>query len=489
MTVLWERLMWRQYMMDVLRPDETRLRPSRRALAGDLVLAILLTALAVVAVTGMRASDGSTGDGSAGDGGVSARSWPLAESLQLRPSPPARPSAPSRPGPRAADEPGGQGPYPPLMVLATLPLAVRRRYPLAAFWMVVLAALVTHENATWITVLACAVAAYGALAYSRHRVAAAGGIVLAAVLTGVIFQDVVPALPPWAGPVVVLFGAGALAGSVRFWQGRLKAGRDRISALQRAQDDAMRRAVEEERARIAAELHDIVTHNVSVMVIQAGAARKVMDAEPGESKRALLAIEAGGRAAMSELRHVMGLLAASPGRAEDEWPSQDEPQLGPELGPEDGAGSRNSSEPLSGRTSSPEPEPRFRLEPQPGLNQLDALVARVRDAGIRVGVELSLPPDPLPAGVDLAAYRVVQEALTNTIKHAAGADAFVVVGHRGGRLEIEVTDAGGTRCDPSPAGDGRGLIGLRERLAVYGGTLDTGLRPGGGYRIMARIPW
>jgi signal transduction histidine kinase len=172
------------------------------------------------------------------------------------------------------------------MVLTTLPLAVRRRYPLAAFWMVVLAALVSHEDATWITVLACAVAAYGALAYSRHRVAAAGGIVLAAVLTGVIFQDVVPALPPWAGPVVVLFGAGALAGSVRFWQGRLKAGRDRISALQRAQDDAMRGAVEEERARIAAELHDIVTHNVSVMVIQAGAARKVMDAEPGESKRA-----------------------------------------------------------------------------------------------------------------------------------------------------------------------------------------------------------
>jgi signal transduction histidine kinase len=481
MTVLRERLMWRQYMMDVLRPDETRLRPSRRALAADLVLAILLTVLAVVAVTGMRA----------GDGGAGARSWPLAESLQLRPSPPARPSAPSRPGPRAADEPGGQGSYPLLMVLTTLPLAVRRRHPLAAFWTVVLAALVTHEDATWITVLACAVAAYGALAYSRHRVAAAGGIVLAAVLTGVIFQDVVPALPPWAGPVVVLFGAGVLAGSVRFWQGRLKAGRDRISALQRAQDNAMGRAVEEERARIAAELHDIVTHNVSVMVIQAGAARKVMDAEPGESKRALLAIEAGGRAAMSELRHVMGLLAASSGRAEDERPPQDEPGLGPE----DGAGSRNSSEslsvsgPLSGRKSSPEPEPLFRLEPQPGLNQLDALVARVRDAGVRVGVELSLPPDPLPAGVDLAAYRVVQEALTNTIKHAAGADAFVVVGHRGGRLEIEVTDTGGTRCDPSPAGGGRGLIGLRERLAVYGGTLDTGLRPGGGYRIMARIPW
>ncbi|MCF6472916.1 two-component sensor histidine kinase [Nonomuraea sp. MG754425] len=426
------RRTWWRYAREVLRPEEARARPSRGALVADLVLALLLTVLAVAASADLH------------DASTEGRQGPAAVSLRLRPDPPARPVSPDPPGPRAGS---AQGPHPLLVVLTTLPLAVRRRYPLAVFWTVVLAALATHEAATWITVLACAVAAYGALAYSRHRPAAAGGLAAAAVLTGVVFQDVVPALPSWLGPVVVLAGAGALAVAVRFWQGRLRAGRDRIDALQRAQSEAMRAAVDEERARIAAELHDIVTHNVSVMVIQAGAARKVMDAEPAESKRALLAIEAGG-----------GLLAT-----ENEAMRNGVTETGP-------------------------PGPRGGLAPQPGLDQLDALVTRVRDAGIRVGVELSPPPGPLPAGVDLAAYRVVQEALTNTIKHAAGAAASVSIRHEGDRLEIEVTDTGGTRRGRSRTG-GRGLIGLRERLAVYGGTLEAGHTPAGGYRILARVPW
>ncbi|MGW4801672.1 sensor histidine kinase [Nonomuraea sp. NPDC004297] len=439
---------WWRYAREVLRPEEARARPSRGALVADLVLALLLAVLAVAASADLH------------DASTEGRQGPAAVSLRLRPDPPARPVSPDPPGPRAGS---ARGPHPLLVVLTAVPLAVRRRYPLAVFWTVVLAALATHEAATWITVLACAVAAYGALAYSRHRQAAAGGLAAAAVLTGVVFQDVVPALPSWLGPVVVLAGAGALAVAVRFWQGRLRAGRDRIDALQRAQTEAMRAAVDEERARIAAELHDIVTHNVSVMVIQAGAARKVMDAEPAESKRALLAIEAGGRAAMSELRHVMGLLA-----------TENEAMRNGAMG--------------NGVTETGPPGPRGGLAPQPGLDQLDALVTRVRDAGIRVGVELSPPPGPLPAGVDLAAYRVVQEALTNTIKHAAGAAASVSIRHEDDRLEIEVTDTGGTRRGRSRTG-GRGLIGLRERLAVYGGTLEAGHTPAGGYRILARVPW
>ncbi|MCK2215220.1 histidine kinase [Actinomadura sp. ATCC 31491] len=443
--------MWRQHVWEVLRPEEARVRPSRRALVADLVLALLLTVLAVAAVADLH------------DASAEGRQGPAAVSLRLRPDPPARPvspAPPAPPGPRARSE---QGPPPPLVILTALPLAVRRRYPLAVFWTVVLAALATHEAATWITVLAGAVAAYGALAYSRHRPAAAGGLAAAAVLTGVVFQDVVPALPSWLGPVVVLAGAGGLAVAVRFWQGRLRAGRDRLDALQRAQAQATRAAVDEERARIAAELHDIVTHNVSVMVIQAGAARKVMDAEPAESKQALLAIEAGGRAAMSELRHVMGLLATE-NEAIKNGALRDE------------------------ATQNRPPDTQDALAPQPGLDQLDALVTRVRAAGIPVDVELSLPPDPLPAGIDLAAYRVVQEALTNTIKHAAGAAASVSIRHEDDRLEIEVTDTGGTRRGPSHPG-GRGLIGLRERLAVYGGTLNAGHTPAGGYRILARVPW
>jgi signal transduction histidine kinase len=191
-----------------------------------------------------------------------------------------------------------------------------------------------------------------------------------------------------------------------------------------------------------------------VMVIQAGAARKVMDSAPDRAREALLAVEAGGRTAMAELRHVMGLLAGPGGERLD----------GPSDGLSDG------------------------LEPQPGLHRLDALVERVRAAGVPVSVEVS-PPGPLPPGIDLAAYRVVQEALTNTIKHAAGAAAFVTIGHDGDWLEIEVTDTGGARSTGPRTGDGRGLIGLRERLGVYGGTLDAGRTAGEGFRIKARIPW
>jgi signal transduction histidine kinase len=176
-----------------------------------------------------------------------------------------------------------------------------------------------------------------------------------------------------------------------------------------------------------------------------------MDVAPERSKQALLAVEAGGRAAMAELRHVMGLLAA--------------PDTGRPDSPADG------------------------LEPQPGLGQLDALTERVRSAGTPVDVTVSLPRDPLPPGVDLAAYRVVQEALTNTIRHAPGAEASVTIGHADNCLDIEVTDTGAVRGAPSTDGNGRGLIGLRERLAVYEGDLTAGPTLAGGYRITARIPW
>ncbi|GAA3581379.1 hypothetical protein GCM10022419_073650 [Nonomuraea rosea] len=476
-------------------------RLSRRALAADVVIAIVLT---VIAVT-VSANDPATGP--------TVRQPDAIEYLRLRPDPPAGhaplPSVlsndlPPRSGDPLARLPSHEAPA-FLVALTALPLAVRRRYPLIAFWVVLVAARATHEDATWITVLTCAVAAYGAAAHSRHRILAMGGLVFAAGLAGAGFGDIAPALPGWMGPFVVLLSVGVLGSFVRFWRRQLGASRRRLAELQQAQEDAMRRAVTEERSRIAAELHDVVTHNVNVMVIQAGAARSVMDAEPEQSKQALLAIESGGRAAMAELRHVMGLLAGPGGERFD--------------GPSDG------------------------LEPQPGLDQLDGLVERVRAAGVPVRVAVS-PPGPLPPGIDLAVYRVVQEALTNTIKHAPGAAASVTIGHDGDWLEIEVTDTGGTRAagprtggsrgpiGPQTSdgrgrgrprtddgkglvgpranddrgliglqtgddrgliglqtGGGRGLIGLRERLAVYGGTLDAGQTAEGGFRIKARVPW
>jgi signal transduction histidine kinase len=199
----------------------------------------------------------------------------------------------------------------------------------------------------------------------------------------------------------------------------------------------------------------VVTHNVSVMVVQAGAARRVLGSSPGQTREAqtaieaLLAVEASGRIAMGELRHLLGLLA----------PSGEAP------GGDDAA-----------------------LVPQPDVGQVRSLVERVRAAGLPVELTIT-GARALPPGVDLAAYRVVQEALTNVIKHASQARTAVRIEYRPHELLIDVADdgvaAGAGRLQP---GGGRGLIGLRERIAIYGGDLDAGPRPGGGWRVQARIP-
>ncbi|MCP2351332.1 sensor histidine kinase [Nonomuraea roseoviolacea] len=450
---------------DLARARARTARPSREALVADAVLAAVLTVAALLA-----AGSGGAGD-QAGD-----RAHPVSELLRLGaapltsvrlptpPTPPTlptppelpKPPEPGRPGdirivpalPDLGPAPGEDEPGPPLALaaLTTLPLAARRRYPLGTFWAVMAAALAMTGAQTWITVAAVAVAAYSAVAHGRDRVPAVASLLLAAVLAGAAARGITPSVPSALGPYVVLVSAGALAGFIRFW----RHSRSRIDEMRRAQEEAMREAVQAERSRIAGELHDVVTHNVSVMVIQAGAARKVMDTHPEQSREALVAIEAGGRAAMAELRHVMGLLAGSESAA---------------AGTGDG------------------------LEPQPGLDRLDGLVERVRAAGLPVDATVCLPEEPLPAGVELAAYRVVQEALTNTMKHAAGAAAAVTIGHRGGGLEIEVTDTGGAPGPQSRTGNGRGLIGLRERVALYGGTLEAAPMPGGGFRLRAEIPW
>ncbi|WP_344535653.1 sensor histidine kinase [Streptomyces albiaxialis] len=417
-----------QQLVDVLRPEAKPAPLSRRAVRVDVVLAVVLTVVALFVAVRYP-----------GDGPVSIA--PKADAGTGVPAPPLPPA----PGQAPVEEESPSVPW-ALVVLSTAPLAARRRYPLSQFVVVLGAALAIGGSASWITVLACVIGAYSAVVYSRYRTAAIAVLVSAAALSGFAFRNAEPVLPGWSSPGFVLLVAGMLASLVRFLQLRLASSRDRVAQLQAAQEEATRRAVEEERARIAAELHDVVTHNVSVMVIQAGAARKVMDAVPEQSKEALLAVEAGGRAAMAELRHVMGLLAA------------------------------------------PDHEGSDGLEPQPGLAQLDALFARVRAAGTPVSVEVSLPPEPLPPGVDLAAYRVVQEALTNTIKHARGASASVTLGHTDDCLEIEVTDTGGTGESPPMESNGRGHIGLRERLAVYRGELTAGPTHAGGYQVTARIP-
>ncbi|MFI6285190.1 sensor histidine kinase [Streptomyces sp. NPDC051018] len=419
----------RRQLIHALRPEAKAAPLSERAARVDVVLAVLLTVVALYAAVRYPGGGPVNVDPPRIDGGTGI------------PVPPTLPDFGALP---VEEEPP---PVPwALVVLSTLPLALRRRHPLTVFATVLGASLAIGSSAPWITVLACVVSAYSAVVYSRYRMLAIALLAVAAGVSGFAFRNAEPVLPGWSSPGFVLLVAGMLASFVRFLQLRLASSRDRVRELQQAQEEAMRRAVDEERARIASELHDVVTHNVSVMVIQAGAARKVMDTVPEQSKEALLAVEAGGRAAMAELRHVMGLLA------------------GPDQGRPEG------------------------LEPQPGLAQLDALVARVRAAGTPVSVGVSLPSDPLPPGADLAAYRVVQEALTNTIKHARGAEASVAVGYTDDWLEIEVTDTGGAKGSPPVEGNGRGHLGLRERLSVYQGELTAGPTRTGGYRVSARIP-
>ncbi|MEU1621522.1 histidine kinase [Streptomyces sp. NPDC005722] len=352
--------------------------------------------------------------------------------------------------------PGGMAFMVILAVVASGALALRRRYPLAVLCVVTAATLATPHSVLRLTFYAFVIAVYSAAVYSPYRVATLGALLSAVVLVGTAGNSVTPIVPNEYIALLILVPMAGAALGLRTWKLRTDEGRTRLSALENEQAEALRRAVEHERARIARELHDVVTHNVSVMVIQAGAARKIMKASPEQAHEALLAVEAGGRAAMTELRHVMGLLTMT---------GEGEPTAGAD---DPGAG--------------------VELAPQPGLDQLDALVGRVRDAGLPVDLTVTGPPREIPSGVGLAVYRVVQEALTNTVKHASGATASVTVEYGPERLRVEVTDTGG-RPDPGAAtGNGRGLIGLRERLAVYEGTLSTGRRLTGGYRVEALIP-
>ncbi|MGC9544625.1 sensor histidine kinase [Streptomyces sp. UG1] len=349
--------------------------------------------------------------------------------------------------------PGGMAFMVTLAVIASGALALRRRYPLAVLCVVTAATLATPQSVLRLTFYAFVIAVYSAAVYSPYRVATLAALPVSVVLVGTSGNSVIPIIPNEYVVLLILVPMAVAALGLRTWKLRTDEGRTRLFALEREQAEALRRAVEHERARIARELHDVVTHNVSVMVIQAGAARKIMKTAPEQADEALLAVEAGGRAAMTELRHVMGLLTMS---GEDEETDE------------------------AGRAAE--------LTPQPGLDELDTLVGRVRDAGLPVDLTVTGPPREIPSGVELTVYRVVQEALTNTVKHASGATASVTVAYEPERLRVEVTDTGGRPGADAATGNGRGLIGLRERLAVYDGTLSTGRRLTGGYRVEALIP-
>ncbi|MFB7497489.1 sensor histidine kinase [Streptomyces sp. NPDC056161] len=269
----------------------------------------------------------------------------------------------------------------------------------------------------------------------------------------------------------VVWLAVTLVRTRRRWQAAVG---ERGWLLERERESAAHAAVAAERDRIARELHDIVSHNVSLMVVQAGAAREVLGTMPDEAATALGAVEDAGRGAMTDLRHLLGLLA----------PSQD--------GTDGAVGADDGLEPTGWH--GPETVP----GPQPGLDRLGPLVDRISFAGLPVEVRISGDPRPLPQGIEATAYRIVQEALTNALRHGDGGKAEVTVRYADHALRVEVLNTGpsvltgSTPAHPAPPrrrdGTGRGLLGLRERVAVYGGDLDARRRLGGGYRVRARIP-
>jgi signal transduction histidine kinase len=243
---------------------------------------------------------------------------------------------------------------------------------------------------------------------------------------------------------VAAAGFGLLLTLCIWYVGRLVRIRgERAAQLEREHAAEARRAVVEERTRIARELHDVVAHRVSLMTVQAGAAKTVAADDPEGASQAMQAVETAGRQALDELRHLLGVLR-------------------------------------------PEAEAEA-LGPQAGLADVPRLVEQLRAAGLDVTLTMDGEPADLPAPVDLSAYRIVQEALTNALKHAGPGARTEVRLHTDDRgVDIEVLDDG--RGATTLTGSGHGIIGMRERALLLGGRLDAGLRPGGGFQVVARLP-
>jgi signal transduction histidine kinase len=337
--------------------------------------------------------------------------------------------------PRVFSDPGRA------VVLVGMPVAIawRRQAPVAVLVAEMVGLALEPRALAAPQAIAFLIAAFSAAHYSERRVLVPvlllGAATVASALAGQL------PVARWLLPFV-LIGLLWLAGSaLRRRELRAEASADRADRLEREQEAALRA----ERARIARELHDLVTHSVSVMVLQTGAAREIMSQDERRSRGLLESVEASGRSALEELRRLLGLLS-----------------------------DRDADPPLS---------------PQPSVMEIPALIEQVRQTGQAVELRVEGQPQVVSGGVGVAAYRIVQEALTNVLKHAGGAPSRVVLRWGNDALELEISDAGPPHNGAGHgAQPGRGLPGMRERAAMYGGTLDAGPGPDHGYVVRARIP-
>jgi signal transduction histidine kinase len=335
----------------------------------------------------------------------------------------------------------------PLLAAAALPLLARRRFPLPApvlslVFLAIAAAFDPNglKDSIFPFFIGISAAACAGWIVDR-REALAGWMVVVIALAFV--QNQFPHHHPgdyiWT---TLFFSAAWLVGYVlrrRVLQTHEL--RRRAETAERARADEAARAVAEERGRIARELHDVIAHSVSVMVVQSAGVRRLLPLEMEREREALETVEKTGRQTLAEMRRLLGVL----------------------------------------RTEADRPE----LRPQPGLTTIEQLVDQVRNAGLPVELAVEGDPVDLPPGIDLAAFRIVQEALTNTLRHAGPAHAWVRVRYAPGELELTVSNDG---KDADDDGGGYGLVGMKERVNLYGGRLEAGPREGGGFSVSARLP-
>jgi signal transduction histidine kinase len=336
----------------------------------------------------------------------------------------------------------------PAAAFVVLPLFARARFPFAApaaVWLAAAALSFVDGRLVVFTLTASVAGIVAAFLLGNLRDDTRAGIGLALVLTGAAI--VVYNKPDHSAAELVfspiLFGIGWLAGfALRERAAQADAAEERARRAERERETAARIAVAEERARIARELHDIVAHAVSVMVLQVGAVRHKLPETVAEDKDALRGVEQAGRSALAEMRRLLGAM-------------------------------RDDGQDVE-------------LTPQPGLDGLDALVESVGRAGLPVRLHVEGDAFPLPRAIDLSAYRIVQEGLTNALKHARAnrADVTVRYGNEGVQVEVRDDGAGAGRSD----GLGHGLVGIRERVKIYGGEMTAGTAPAGGFVLSARLP-
>jgi signal transduction histidine kinase len=411
--------------------------------------------------------------------------------------------------------PSGQAKFPVALVFAALvflPVALRRRAPVPAFAALLILGVAAAGLSPALPAaifLAAAYVLYTVTVETRRRTGAAALALVLAVMVGLGIAGARTVGPGAARTTQVdpgLFLPVALACVIAWMTGYSV--RQRRRYVVTLQQQAASSAVAEERLRIARELHDVVAHSMSVIAVQAGYGQYVIDNSPDGAKEALGAIQATSRDALDEMRRMLGVLRqqdaapgadgaapAADGAARITLPGAPAPGLsalpgyaGGPMAPNAAAGT------TAGRVPGGASANRAPLSPAPGLAALDRLVSRTRGAGVRVTLEVSGQARPAPAGVDLSAFRIIQEALTNVVRHAGtGAACVVGLGYTDADLVIRVTDDGGRSAGLGPAvmttvGTGHGIIGMRERVHLCGGTFGAGPRPDGGFEVTAALP-